>query len=103
MKRHVPLRRRKGLRRLSSKRRAAYQTYLGLRRYFLTRNPYCEFPSDTGAPTCMKEATEIHHKKGRAGELLCDIRWFMAVCDSHHKFIEDHKKWARERKLILYK
>lgn len=59
-------------------------------------------PSSSGAPTCLKSATQIHHMRGRTGGLLCDTRYWLAVCQDCHRYIEDHKKWARQKKLIQY-
>lgn len=100
--RRTGLHRKKPMRRASKQRAAEYATYRSLKNYFLSQRPYCEMPSETGAPTCLRTATQVHHIKGRSGALLCDTRWFMAVCQECHDYIENHKKWARQKKLILY-
>ena len=50
---------------------------------YLKKNPICQkcknAPSD-----------QVHHKKGREGWLLTMVKWFMAVCDECHKYIEMH-------------
>lgn len=100
--RRTGLHRKKPMRRASKQRAAEYATYRSLKNYFLSQRSYCEMPSETGAPTCLRTATQVHHIKGRSGALLCDTRWFMAVCQECHDYIENHKKWARQKKLILY-
>lgn len=91
------------LRRVSKKRAAELVTYRSLKEYILKERPYCEMPSPTGAVSCLGRSAQIHHMKGRAGPLLNDVRWWMAVCASCHTYIEDHKKEMRARKVILYK
>lgn len=59
-------------------------------------------PSETGLPTCFRKATQVHHMKGRTGSLLCDTRYWLAVCQECHRYIEDHKKWSRQKKVIHY-
>lgn len=41
-------------------------------------------------------ATQVHHKKGRIGKLLTDIRFFLAVSDEGHDKIERNPEWARD-------
>lgn len=47
-------------------------------------------------PITKQPATEIHHKKGRIGDLLIDIRYFLAVSDEGHKKIEANPEWAKK-------
>jgi hypothetical protein len=37
---------------------------------------------------------QIHHKKGRVGELLFDKRYFLAVCQNCHNYIEQNVDFA---------
>lgn len=43
-----------------------------------------------GVKGCGCMADDIHHKKGRDGDLLIDTRFFLAVCRPHHRYITDH-------------
>lgn len=45
---------------------------------------------------CNYNATEIHHMKGREGDLLLDTRFWLAVCRPHHRYITDNPKEAIE-------
>lgn len=66
----------------------------------------CEFndtmQGGTSSNPCRKKAKDIHHKMGR-GKYTADPKYFMAVCRTHHDWIEDNKKAARKRGYILYK
>jgi hypothetical protein len=51
----------------------------------------------------MNPATQIHHKKGAAGELLCDEEWFLPICAEHHHWIhQENPNKARELGLLLF-
>lgn len=85
------------MRRISKRRLAERMVYISLRKFYLKEHPYCEFL------TCLRPATQIHHKKGCYGAMLNDTRWWLAVCQQCHTWIENHKNEARSRGLILYK
>lgn len=38
-----------------------------------------------------------HHIRGRLGALLCDTRFWLAVCFKHHNWIHKHPDAARKR------
>lgn len=71
------------IRKLSKKRAAQNYEYNKLRKIYLEEHPICE-------ANCSNESTEIHHKKGRIGQLLTDVNFFMAVCPHCHRWIESH-------------
>lgn len=73
----------------SNKRAVQERLYLLLRAIFLREHPRCE--------RCGGKATEVHHKAGREGWLLCFIEHFMAVCRGCHVYIEAHGREAKER------
>jgi len=58
---------------------------------------------DTDGRCIGRAMTAPHHKKGRHGKLLYDEKFFMALCAFHHSWVEDNKREARRRGLILYK
>ena len=46
-------------------------------------------------------ATQVHHMKGRIGDLLTDEHWFLPVSDPAHKKIELNPDWAKENGFSL--
>lgn len=52
-------------------------------------------------PNCMiyphLKSTDIHHMRGRIGDLLCDTSWWMALSREAHSWIHDNPKEAREK------
>jgi hypothetical protein len=102
MKRHVPLTRKKFIRRASKKRAGELKVYQSLKQYILSQRPYCEMPSRTGTPSCLNRATQIHHMKGRAGSLLCNVTYWMAVCQECHDYIHTHAKESRAAGLLKF-
>jgi hypothetical protein len=73
---------------LSKKRIQQNKDYSKIRIEFLKLNPICAVTGN--------QATEIHHKKGRTGGLLTDVRYFLPVCREAHIYIENNPKWAKE-------
>jgi hypothetical protein len=75
------------IKRVSDKRAKEEREYLKLNKRFLKDNPNCAvFPA--------LKSNQIHHKKGRIGNLLTDVRYFLAVSDQGHKEIEMNPIWA---------
>jgi len=52
---------------------------------FLTQHPLCQ----AKLIDCQKEASEIHHKRGR-GIYMLDTSTWLAVCRACHHFIENN-------------
>lgn len=52
--------------------------------------PGCLIPNDSYS----NEGMQVHHKKGRLGNLLWDKRYFLAICANCHRFITDHNEIA---------
>lgn len=80
-----------GIKPLSTKRAKQNREYSKVRKDYLIKHPKCEVKG------CRFIATEIHHTKGRIGDLLTDERYFLAVCHSHHVEIENHPEIAKEK------
>jgi hypothetical protein len=76
------------LRPRSKKREAQEREYRALRLEFLSKHPDCQ--------RCGNRATQVHHRRGRCGQLLTDPDWFMAVCSPCHDFIELHPQQAKD-------
>lgn len=77
----------KGIRPMSFSRQKDWQQYIKNRYEFLKDNPRCAV-----YPHLL--SIEIHHKKGRIGNLLHDKNFFLAVSREGHLFIERNPEWA---------
>lgn len=87
----------KPIKKVSSKMAIELRKYKGIRTDFLKRWPLCK----ANLQGCTRLSTQIHHKKGRIGELLTDSTHFLAVCHSCHHYIETHPLEAKELNLSL--
>ena len=76
---------------VSKKRQIKNLQYSVLRTEFLGKkeNQICPI---TGKPT-----TDIHHKKGRVGELFLDTKYWVALSREGHRFVEENPEWAKEK------
>jgi hypothetical protein len=63
--------------------------------YYIERKKYLNVHTHCEAIGCKHKATQIHHRKGR-GKYLCDPRYFMAICDPHHKWCEANPAEAKK-------
>ena len=52
---------------------------------------------------CGRAASDVHHKAGREGLLLFDVRHWMAVCRPCHTWIHAHPKEAAQRGWLAWK
>lgn len=68
--------------------------YMKLRRDFLRSNPKC-------AVFGVESSQDIHHRAGRAGTLLVDIRFWLPVSRCAHDFIHADIKRAQRRGWIV--
>ncbi len=80
----------KPIRKVSLKRIDKNKEYSEVNKQYLKDNPVCEVIN------CELKSDQVHHKKGRTGDLLTDIKYFLAVCDPCHKYIELNPLWAKE-------
>jgi len=93
MKRNVPLKRKKPMKRVSKKRQADLKEYSRKRLNFLATLPLCE--------VCGKEKSkDVHHRKGRGKYYLDEDTW-LATCRSCHDRIHKNPIWARENGFLL--
>jgi hypothetical protein len=67
--------------------------YNAINRMFLIMNLECG--------VCGGNSEEVHHKKGRDGILLFDIRFWLPVCRRCHERITIESKWAYNEGLSL--
>jgi hypothetical protein len=90
LKRKTPLKRGGKLRRVSAKRKGQNEVYKDVREKFLTNNPICQ--------VCRcKMASQVHHRRGRFGDRLNEVEFFLAVCFECHHEIHHNPAWAYER------
>lgn len=68
----------------SPKRAKEERLYSAKRILFLSEHKMCE----AHLQGCTNFATEVHHKKGRIGELLLDVTEWLAACHNCHAYIE---------------
>lgn len=61
---------------------------------FKTRHPFCQVCEEFH-PASKARTEDVHHRKGRRGDLLFDTRHFLATCRRHHDEIHSNPKWAR--------
>ena len=90
------MKRKKGLRRsrinpVSKKRAVQLAKYRKLREAMLADWRGCEFYP----VTCTKQATDLHHVRGRRGDLLLDKNNIVLLCREHHRTVHDNANWAR--------
>lgn len=76
---------------VSPKRAGQVAEYVKLKREYLALYPMCEVPD------CDLRSVEIHHQRGKEGERLTDVNYFMAVCRPHHDEFTEHSKEAIEK------
>lgn len=94
------------LRQKSSNQRRREARYMVVRNLYLRNHPHCE--------VCVKMATlldcssytilpsrEVHHRKGKIGELFFDVKFFLAVCRGHHDAIGREPAWAKRHGFIV--
>ena len=79
----------KRIRKVSKSRKSEKTLYLIARELYINQHPICERCN-------RKHSDQIHHKGGRIGSLLYDKRYFLAVCDTCHKWIEANPKLSKE-------
>jgi len=86
---------------VSDKRKEENSLYSLVRAFWLLLHPICQFKG------CEREATDLHHVRGRVGflddwarehgiTLLIDIRKFIGLCRDHHSYIEEHPEFAKK-------
>lgn len=90
--------RRSGIRRLSKKRAEELKVYAKERRAYLKRHPLCL--SCVLRKMAPQKACDIHHRRGRAGEMLLRQEWWIPVCRQCHHWIGNNIRLAQSLDLI---
>lgn len=80
------------IKRSTAKRSRQQRVYQALRLEQLKDVPSCEL----GLPGCTGMATEVHHAKGRIGDLLIDRRYYKSTCHTCHRWVTEHSREAIE-------
>ncbi len=93
LKRKTPLKRGGKLRRVSAKRKKQNEVYRDVRVKFLTNKPLCEI--------CGRLASQVHHRRGRFGDRLNEVEYFLAVCFECHNRIHKNPTWAYARDYLV--
>ena len=89
-----PLKRKRQMRRISKKRARLNRQYLKHRDEYLKAHPICE--------KCkLVRASDIHHRKGKLGKLLCAAEWFLSVCRDCHQWIHNNPEDSYELGLSI--
>lgn len=73
--------------------------YAKRKRKFLSENKACFCFGKLGV-VCSKIATDVHHRNGRRGAMLIDVRYWIPVCRTAHNWIHGNIQSARELGLI---
>src|SRR5947207_1738497 len=84
---------------LSAKRRTQRRAYIKAKARFLAQNPWCAWGLAQVPPKRIR-ASAVHHVRGRAGALLLDERFWLAVSQRGHRWIHDQPEAARELGLL---
>lgn len=82
---------RKPIPKVSAKQLENLKKYRKIRDEFMA-NKTCEAKLNG----CTGKATDLHHAKGKIGDLLTDKRYFKALCRNCHSYIEVHPDFAKE-------
>jgi hypothetical protein len=82
----------------SPKRILQEAEYSAQRKIFLNKNPMCQMHLPG---ICTQHASDVHHMKGRIGDLLLDEQFWKAGCRACHSWVELNPFEAKEMGLSL--
>ena len=81
---------------VADKRLGELAIYRPRRDKYLIDNPTCEVHD------CNNETTNLHHKNGRIGPMVYNVKYFMACCHvCHPQRIHENPEWARENGYLI--
>lgn len=78
---------------VSEKRKLQSAKYAIIGPKFLTDNPKCF--------GCTAKSTEVHHSKGRRGDMLLQVEFFIQSCKICHRWVHDNPEAAKEQGWFL--
>jgi hypothetical protein len=85
----IPPSKKPGIAKVTAERKEVNKEYEKVKREFLKSHPICE--------VCMTEPSkDVHHKRGKIGKLLTDVRYFLAACRPCHIFLENDPLFAKK-------
>ena len=86
-----------GIKTFSDKRLKQMAVYRKNRDKYMKENQICEVDD------CNNKSNQLHHKKGREGKNLIDVKYFMACCGICHprRIHETEVNWAKEKGYLL--
>lgn len=92
-----------GIKAMSQAQAQRNAVYNAINELYRCTHPYCEacfviWPPQQKA--AQHFADDTHHKKGRDGLLLFDVRYFLSVCRPAHNWIGDHPAEAKKLGLL---
>ena len=91
------------LKRVSKKTKLAQDVFYKVTKpLWLALHPACQYQGEGSVQCGETYGVTVHHRMGR-GKQLNELKFFMTVCQRHHRWIEDNKKEARRRGYVLYK
>lgn len=91
----------RALRKVYANQAKRLRLYRAIKARFMLEHPICQACEKVnlhvGYPLRFsKFADDIHHSRGKVGELLFDTRFFFAVCRTCHRYLHDHPAIARQ-------
>lgn len=87
----------KAIPKVSEKQLQRLAKYRKVRDQFMKDHPQCQ----ARLKGCTIKATDIHHARGKVGDLLTDKRYFKALCRDCHSYLEVHPNEAKEKGFSL--
>lgn len=79
---------------VSEKQEDLNKKFAKAKKEYLREHPFCEANIDG----CTKVSIDVHHKAGKASEvLLLDKSLFLGVCRHCHSIIEANPSWAKQQ------
>lgn len=79
----------KAIKQVSTRQQKLNAAYKILRDRFMKVHPTCQ----AGLGGCTVKSTECHHIRGR-GEYFLNDKYYLALCNSCHRWINDHNEAA---------
>jgi hypothetical protein len=76
----------------SAKQKGRDAQWRKVQKQWLELEPFCRVCAMFGDEV---KATEVHHKRGRNGALLCDTRFLASTCRAHRMWPHDNPVQAR--------
>lgn len=79
------------IKQVSDKRKIENLKYSAQRIVFLGK------PENQKCPITGKPTTDVHHMRGRVGNLFLDERYWIALSREGHRYVEENPEWAKEQ------